>query len=1572
MEQNKKVQTYGQSEVLKACLEYFDGDLLAASVAMRKYLMKNLEGEYVEKSPEDIHKRLALEFVRIEKKMNPSLNKELYKERVSGLLHRFKKVCPQGSPMSAIGNPYQLQSASNCYVISSPHDSIDGVFKTGLELAQVSKRRGGIGINISTLRPYGSRVNNAAGTSSGIPCFADFYSHITRMIGQNGRCLSGSTEVITENGVRTISEVVNTKYCGKVWTEEGWKKVTNWFEQGTKPVVKVRTKFGYSLTATKDHKISVLDGNGNTALSEIGQLKVKDQIHILRGERVDSNAAIQLSKYDFNHGISERDGDGLIPNFFGENFAYWLGFSYGNGCIIYNDKSQPTGMELTIPPDLEEVAVNLVNIQKTIFGVSSTITNGDGCLKIRMGHKDLLMHMQEWVLLKSTKIEMPNLVINSSPSVQSAFLSGYFDANGDISGREGSDRVEYRYSSTSVQFLESVQRILTSNGIHCKVHKELTVWRLSVSGNTAHTLLIDFLKNSTKMKLMGGYISKADFWTGPYKARALGLSDYMEIGGVKKHITNPKQYMSPNTSSYYGTINKKILNKSLMDYVEAIEDSGEEKTYDITVEGTNKFWANGFYVSNSGALMLCSSVNHPDIERFVKMKQDLTKVTGANVSVMISDEFMRAVESDSMFTLKFPVDSENPKIKKEVKARDLWNTIVEQAWRNAEPGLLFWCTATRRLPSHNYPGFLTIATNPCQPGYATVLTPDGIRTFDDIKIGSIIWSGRQWTTVTNKVMTGIKPVFKYKTSMGEFVGTENHRVISSGERVEASKAETIDVALGTCQFKSDINVQDVMDGLVVGDGTMHKASNDLMLLNIGSGDEEYLNSEISHLLLKKCEKIMVSGLYYEVQTTIEPKELPRTYKRTIPNRFFTGNETVKRGFLRGLFSANGSVVKNGRVRLKQSSFELISQVQMMLSSLGIKSYIVANKPKSIKFSNGAYTPRVSYDLNIASDRFKFAELIGFIHQRKNDKISGSIGINSCGLRPKTTALIKSIEFLEETTVYDITVEAEEHTYWTGGCLVSNCAELLLSAYDSCRLISNNLYGWVKNPFTKDAYFDYDEYFEDTKVAQRMSDGLVELELELVEKIIGVADSNSEFELWTKIYEAAKNGRRTGLGTHGLADCFFALGLKYDSDEAIKTADSIYETHKLASYAESIIMAKERGAFPAFDWELEKNCPFIQELPESYKSDIQLYGRRNIANLTNAPTGSLSIQSQVSSGIESVFRYVYDRYVKKTKVDEYPIDFVDGNGDKWTKFRVIHHTVKQFLDTHGLEMPFNGPRDFVKSLDDINKELIKILPKHFVTSDQIDYLKGVELQATIQKHIDHSVSRTVNLPKGTKKEEVEKVYMMAWKLGLKGITVYVDGSRDGVLLTDSTKEETKPIRPESIVDSHAPKRPKSLTAEIHHTKVKGENWTVIVGLLDSKPYEIFAGKALIIPSAHRVDDAKIIRVASKKYSLEMKILNDGIETIDDLKEIYENNEQRVITRGICRDLRHGIPVEFISKDLQEYEGSMTDYVSALNRVLKKYIKKPNLVAKTCTQCGGHEFEMKEGCFQCVTCGYSKCG
>ena len=623
-----------------------------------------------------------------------------------------------------------------------------------------------------------------------------------------------------------------------------------------------------------------------------------------------------------------------------------------------------------------------------------------------------------------------------------------------------------------------------------------------------------------------------------------------------------------------------------------------------------------------GALMISIDVRHPDVEKFVTMKHDLTKVTGANVSIRISDDFMEAVEQDQEFTLRFPVDSDNPVYSKTIRAREVWKSVVDSATKTAEPGLLMWGNIEKFLPAESYKdyGFKTLTTNPC-------------------------------------------------------------------------------------------------------------------------------------------------------------------------------------------------------------------------------------------------------------------------------------------------------------------------------------GEIPLSAFDSCRLISVNLKSFVINPFKDNAYFDFEKFEGVAKRAMRLSDDLVELEIEKLTKIVASCDTPDEKELWLNLLRACVDGRRTGLGTHGLADALACLKIPYDSADGLVMIDKIYRTLKESAYTESVWLAKERGSFAVFNWELEKDNEFIKSLPSSIQNAIKTYGRRNISILTNAPTGSVSIMSQTSSGLEPVFRnfYIRRRKLSHNEQDQMAA-FVDAMGDKWTEYKVYHQNVQDYLKEYETEE----------------------VPTFFTESDKIDWKRRVEIQGVIQKHIDHSISSTINLPKGTSPDVVSELYRLGWKLGLKGITVYVDGSRDGVLITETKKE--------SFPQHNAPKRPTNLETDIHNLTIKGEKWTILVGLMDGKPYEILGGANKIVDLPKNAKKGELVKVSTGKNQARYDLIVDDL-TVKDVSKVFDNPNYSAFTRLLSLSLRHGAPINYVVEQMQkEQDSDMFSFARSISRVLKQYVPDGTKATgqKTCPECDSTNLIYQDGCVTCSDCGNSKCG
>jgi ribonucleotide reductase alpha subunit len=1000
---SKKI--YTRQEVEEATLEYFKGDALATNVWVTKYALRDLDGNYLELTPEDMHRRLAREFARADRTLGHL--KCLTEDVVFSYLKDFKYIVPQGSPMYGIGNDHQVVSLSNCVVIDSPEDNISSIMDAGRSIANLSKRRAGIGVDLSKLRPEFEKVSNSAGTTSGAWSFADFFSYVCRMIGQNGR---------------------------------------------------------------------------------------------------------------------------------------------------------------------------------------------------------------------------------------------------------------------------------------------------------------------------------------------------------------------------------------------------------------------------RGALMISLDIKHPDIFSFVKMKLDKKLVTGANVSIKLRDDFMEALEKGEKYTLQWPVDDPNPKVKKEIDPEELWKLIIQCATDSAEPGVLLWDNITKYLPAHSYKEFECVSTNPCFDGNTLIAVADG----------------RNAVSLRQLAEDGVDvPVY------------------------------SVDPKSGKVSIKMGRNPR------------------------LTGRDRQMVRVHLD------------SGATIDV-----------TPDHRFPLR--DGREKIAKDLLPGdsLFNLSGVPV------LEEEIFAPYLERASRRSNYEITAVRELDKHADV------YTLTVDDNHTVA--------------------IATGAGVDEEG-RP----------VLE-------------------GIFAFQCGEIPLSPNDSCRLISVNLKSFVVNPFTSQAYFDFDKFEEVVEVGAQLMDNLVFLEEEKLRHIIDTCDTEDERELWNKLLTACTRGRRTGLGTHGLADALARLRIAYDSDFALTVIDEIFEVFRNTAYQTSCDLAVIRGPFPAFDWEVEKDNLFIKSLPFDIQESIRKHGRRNIALLTNAPTGSVSICSQTSSGVEPVFRNAYTRRRKLSHNDvNVEADYVDELGDRWQEYTVYHHNALEYI---------NETRD-------------SQLPEYFVEADNIDWLKRIEVQAAMQRHIDHSISSTINLPAGTSYETVGELYKHAWRKGLKGVTVYVDGSRSGVLVTESEKkteqaEATKDYV-EALMELGCIREEAEMTAEgvirknVKLPEVFKNGDTKIVRREGNKYYINFSYLSehvdhpiAFFVHSNNVQAGEYVTLNRGCRAIQRLLIDKGVDTdlvLDQVEKVRDNPHHTRLGKMISMALRHNIPVLAIVEALTGIEG---DYISstltAIRKFLSEHIKDGTKSGKTCLACESTNVVFEGGCEICMDCGSSKCG
>jgi ribonucleoside-diphosphate reductase alpha chain len=548
-----------------------------------------------------------------------------------------------------------------------------------------------------------------------------------------------------------------------------------------------------------------------------------------------------------------------------------------------------------------------------------------------------------------------------------------------------------------------------------------------------------------------------------------------------------------------------------------------------------------------------------------------------------------------------------------------------------------------------------------------------------------------------------------------------------------------------------------------------------------------------------------------------------------------------------------------------------------------------------------------------------------------------------------------------------------------------CGEQWLNAYDSCRLFALNLFNIVHKPFTKDSYIDYSSLYALAYEQQRLADNLIDLELERIQAIINkIKDDpepdeikNVELRMWENVYTVCVAGRRTGCGITALGDMLAALGLKYDSDEALAVIDKVMKTKMEAELDCTIDLAILRGTFEGWNSELEYGNVILNDtnevnltmdfaqvgndfykflwytFPEQVKR-MRKYGRRNVSWSTIAPTGTVSIMTQTSSGCEPLFQPFYIRRTKINSNENKKVHFVDQNGDKWQEYPVLHPKFREWMMTFDISS-YVGMKNFEELNQDDLKTLFEISPWYKATANDIDWIKRVEIQAILQEYTTNAISSTINLPNSATKEEVGEIYIEAFNRGLKGITVYRDGSRSGVLITEPSKEKTFSYR-------DAVKRPDTLPCEIHLTTKNGIEYLVAVGLYDQRPYEVFAFKNTWNIPKHSTGN--IVKVKKGRYDLNIQ----GVIRIENITNVDMTAEEEDLTRLVSMSLRHGADITFVAEQLNKTK-NIVSFSKALSRVLKKYIPEGLDSSEKCPECN-EKLIYREGCKSCV-CGYSKC-
>jgi len=960
-----------------------------------------------------------------------------------------------------------------------------------------------------------------------------------------------------------------------------------------------------------------------------------------------------------------------------------------------------------------------------------------------------------------------------------------------------------------------------------------------------------------------------------------------------------------------------------------------------------------------GALMLSVSVKHPDTEKFIDAKLESGKITDANMSVRVSDEFMKAVKEDKDFIQTFPIDLKHGNLEefnleynklteywdtdgnrgyiKKVKAKNIWDKIIKNAHKSAEPGVLFWDTIIRESPADCYgEDWKSVSTNPCLTGETIVAVADG----------------RNGVTIKELAKEGVKfPVYSARLNRS----TGNH---GGGWKSEIKWANA---------FRTGTKL---VFEIVLSDGSSFKCTGDHLL---ATKDGKYVEAEYSNgIQLAK---------FYSFSEKISEKSYRHINSKSDG---YSKQYRMIWEFLNGKY--DGKYFNVDHINL-DSTCDYIENLELLEKGDHIKGTKRDGYHNPIHKLDGDARFKL---MNKRKCIFANASKYNWSKERLANAVEDFDSIYSEILEELEPAdinvyldediFVSQVNKLGEENVYDLTVD-DNHNFYiitktdderylnSSGVLVHNCGEIPLCKYDSCRLLLMNLFGYVLNPFESNAVFDFEKFKHDTIIAQRLMDDLVDLEIEAVGRIIDKINSDPEsldlrkveIEVWQKIINKAKEGRRTGLGVTGEGDMLAALGLIYGTEEAISVAVEVHKTLAVQSYTSSIIMAEERGAFPIWDGEKEMNNPFLGRILEElrdteYQYRYENFGRRNISNLTIPPAGTTSLMTQTTSGVEPVFMVAYKR--RRRTIDKLKATFTDEHGEMFEEYNVFHHKFVDWMVVN--KFIIDRTYTFNPNDEEQLNMVIKQSPYYRATSADVNWVDKVKMQGAIQKWVDHSISATTNIPANTTVDTVEKIYMAAYESGCKGMTIYREGSRSGILVSHKTEQSDD----FNYID--AVKRPKLLECDIYHKTALKQDWMIIVGKLKGKPYEIFAFPELpnhIFPT--KIERGEVSKVKSSVYKLSG---HDGVKSyeIGNIIPLIDESGQ-AHTRKFSLMLRHHVDPVYIIKDIDQY-AIVTSFDKVIQRVLRNYVIEDG---EKCSECGG-DLIRQDGCVKCSQCSWSKCG
>lgn len=1542
-----------------------------------------------------------------------------WEEKFKWLLDEWRFV-PGGRILAAAGTEQAL-TFFNCYVLPSPKDSRTGIVETLSSMMEIMSRGGGVGINLSSLRPRHNYVKGVNGRSSGSISWGGLYSFVTGLIEQGG-CFAPYTRILTDRGNIPVLEIVEGMERGEkyqAWTHKGWRAITDRFRNGRKTVYRLTTDQGYTLDITGEHKVMTMDGSGTFGLVKLDKLSAGDSVMILRGSVPNDIPYAQLVT-DVPKDVQGQDV--RLPAELDEDLAYVLGYYVGNGSIANPSARAPHTVTFAVPHNRPETLRQLTETLERLFGRHVSHTDGDGALtRVAVCSRQLVRYFDTNGLTKAGSIDAraPEQVFRSRRSVIEAFVGGWFAADGCNRGAKGGFGID----TVSYQGAMDVQKLLQMLGV---VSRIATQTRETEGWNTIYRVVVSGSYMCSEMaKWLGDYTDKVNDLPLPVKNHAYTWP--VNFNGVYKSSFTPKfnRVMPPwNGTTSQAAIahvrdNVELLTEEqaehfqymdncVHDTITSIEKLGVMDTYDLTVDEVHCMSGDGIYVSNSrrGALMLILNLDHPDVLDFIDAKREAGKITNANISVAIPDAFMDAVASDGEWNLVFPdtthaaYDAEwNGDLKawrakgypvvthKTVKARELWTKIATSAWASAEPGILFIDRVNQLSNSHYFSPL--ICTNPCFPGDTRVHTSRGL-----VKASELYASQENLNLVSDsrfgnaETLVPSTPVFltaksaqlhKITTVEGyEVRATEDHRFMTTEgwkhlkDLCEGDKIHIVNrgTHIHSTDEEGDAALGRIL-GWLVGDGFMHAASGVVLSFYGDKRDLVPAFQQDVHTVIG-ADLSPVTG--HETELRLASTRLASKVagfgitstedKVQVPELVFSGSTATQRGFLQALFSSDGTVAdsENGTrsVRLSASKLEFLRDVQLLLLNFGVYSKIYKDRHEA------GYRKLPDGNGGLSS----------YFCQATHDLVVSKADIRTfyeaVGFLPGSSKQKQLRLLVGCYTFYKSNFLARVESVLPDGVEdVYDVTEPLNHSVVINGFVSHNcgeqpLPAWgicnlgainLGVHVDDNGKVKWDELKQTVRYAVRFLDNVIDATPYFI-------DENKKQQ---------QNERRVGLGIMGLAEMLVKCGVRYGSKAGVAFVDELGKFIATEAYTASSDYAAEKGAFPAFDADKLLDSGFMKGMPKSVRSLIKKQGLRNVTLLTVAPTGTTGTMVDTSTGVEPYFSWTY-----------------------WRKSR---------LGMNEIEV------DIVKDWRKANPDA-KDLPDYFVTAMELSPEEHVVMQGALQRWIDSALSKTCNAPNNYTVENVQDLYELMYKLGCKGGTIYRDGSRDEQVLMLKAEPAAAEPAPALDIDAEARKlgyiKPEDVLGDanliakvlatagvqVQPEPVSRRRKDKVMQSINCKQ-QTHLGSCYTDVTYDRNNDPLEIFVRSGKAGSDVASLAEGLgrlastlltmpspvppmERLRDIAGHLEGiggSDSVGFGRAQIKSMPDAVgkSLLIIADELDVRKGKVTAAEPEEKVDESKPVRKSKkAAADICPSCGGATYIREEGCKHCTSCGHSACG